>query len=97
MGSTDGGVNTSPLCDSGVLSPSQTGYARKEFLMMPPEGKLKHFDSRAQAHEDNQEVGAITNLHYFFMKVWTDVFSLLSADFADANANCSQSLPLTPF
>ncbi|XP_073327346.1 tetratricopeptide repeat protein 23 isoform X2 [Pagrus major] len=58
MGSTDGGVNTSPLCDSGVLSPSQTGYANKEFLMMPPEGKLKHFDSRAQAHEDNQEFDA---------------------------------------
>ncbi|XP_036961707.1 tetratricopeptide repeat protein 23 isoform X2 [Acanthopagrus latus] len=58
MGSTDGGVNTSPLCDSGVLSPSQTGYAHKEFLMMPPEGKLKHFDSRAQAHEDNQEFDA---------------------------------------
>ncbi|XP_030280889.1 tetratricopeptide repeat protein 23 isoform X2 [Sparus aurata] len=58
MGSTDGGMNTSPLCDSGVLSPSQTGCANKEFLMVPPEGKLKHFDSRAQAHEDNQEFDA---------------------------------------
>lgn len=64
MGSTDGGMNTSPLCDSGVLSPSQTGCANKEFLMVPPEGKLKHFDSRAQAHEDNQEVDTLTNPYY---------------------------------
>ncbi len=26
---------------------------------MPPEEKLKHFDSQAQAHEDNQEVGTV--------------------------------------
>ena len=64
MGSSDGGVNTSPLCDSSVLSPSQTGCVNKEFLMVPPEGKLKHFDSRAQAHEDNQEVDTVTNPHY---------------------------------
>lgn len=25
--------------------------------MMPPEEKLRHFDRRARAHEDNQEVG----------------------------------------
>uniref|UniRef100_A0A8P4K077 Tetratricopeptide repeat domain 23 n=1 Tax=Dicentrarchus labrax TaxID=13489 RepID=A0A8P4K077_DICLA len=57
MGRTNGAMNASPLCDSDVLSPSQTGYAKKEFIMMPPEEKLKHFSSRAQAHEDNQEVG----------------------------------------
>lgn len=32
--------------------------------MVPPEGKLKHFDSRAQAHEDNQEVDTLTNPYY---------------------------------
>ncbi|XP_045893316.1 tetratricopeptide repeat protein 23 isoform X2 [Micropterus dolomieu] len=55
MGSTSRGVDTSPPRDSDVLSTSQTGYAKKEFIMMPPEEKLKHFDSRAQAHEGNQE------------------------------------------
>ncbi|XP_044049982.1 tetratricopeptide repeat protein 23 isoform X2 [Siniperca chuatsi] len=55
IGSTNGDMNASPPRDSYVLSPSQTGYAKKEFIMMPPEEKLKHFDSRAQAHEDNQE------------------------------------------
>lgn len=58
-GSTDGDVNTSPPCDSDVLSPSRTGYAKKKIIMMPPEEKLKHFDSQAQAHEDNQEVGTV--------------------------------------
>ncbi|KAM9352372.1 LOW QUALITY PROTEIN: tetratricopeptide repeat protein 23 [Symphorus nematophorus] len=57
-GSTNRAVNSSPPCDSDVLSPSQTGYAKKEFIMMPPEEKLRHFDSRAQAHEDNQEFDA---------------------------------------
>ncbi|XP_045893317.1 tetratricopeptide repeat protein 23 isoform X3 [Micropterus dolomieu] len=58
MGSTSRGVDTSPPRDSDVLSTSQTGYAKKEFIMMPPEEKLKHFDSRAQAHEGNQEFDA---------------------------------------
>lgn len=54
--SVDGDVNASPPCDSDVLSGSQTGSAKKGFIMMPPEEKLKHYDNRAQAHEDNQEV-----------------------------------------
>ncbi|XP_039988212.1 tetratricopeptide repeat protein 23 isoform X2 [Xiphias gladius] len=33
-------------------------YAKRDFLMMPPEEKLKHSDSRAQAHEDRQEFDA---------------------------------------
>ncbi|TKS73402.1 Tetratricopeptide repeat protein 23 [Collichthys lucidus] len=53
--SVDGDVNASPPCDSDVLSASQTGYAKKGFNMMAPEEKLKHYDNRAQAHEDNQE------------------------------------------
>lgn len=59
MGSASRGVNASPPCDSDVSSPSQAGYAKREFIMMPPEEKLQHFDSRAQAHEDNQEVGTV--------------------------------------
>lgn len=56
--STDRGVGASPSCDSDVLGPSQTGYAEKELIAMPPEDKLRHFDSRARAHEDTREVGA---------------------------------------
>lgn len=56
--STDGAVNVSPPCDSEVtISPSQTRSSRRDFIMMPPEEKLRHFDRRARAHEDNQEVG----------------------------------------
>ncbi|XP_041853609.1 tetratricopeptide repeat protein 23 isoform X2 [Melanotaenia boesemani] len=40
---------------SDVLSPPLPGCAKKEFLMMPPEEKLKHFDTRAQTSEDNHE------------------------------------------
>ncbi|XP_037622878.1 tetratricopeptide repeat protein 23 [Sebastes umbrosus] len=58
MGSTTRDVTASPPCYSDVLSPSQTGCAKREFMMMAPEEKLKHFDSRAQAHEDNQEFDA---------------------------------------
>ncbi|XP_069019647.1 tetratricopeptide repeat protein 23 isoform X2 [Embiotoca jacksoni] len=58
MGSSDRGVDVFPDCGSDVVSPSQTGCAKKEFMMMPPEEKLKHFDSRAQASEDNQEYDA---------------------------------------
>uniref|UniRef100_UPI0037E991D6 tetratricopeptide repeat protein 23 n=1 Tax=Semicossyphus pulcher TaxID=241346 RepID=UPI0037E991D6 len=50
--------DASPHCDSDMLSASQTGYAKREFIMMPPEEKLRHFDRRAQAHEDNQEFDA---------------------------------------
>nr|XP_020467433.1 tetratricopeptide repeat protein 23-like isoform X2 [Monopterus albus] len=50
-------VYASP-CGSGVLSPSQTDCAKKNFIMMLPEEKLRMFDSRAQAHEDNQEFDA---------------------------------------
>ena len=38
------------------VSPSQERYTRKEFLMLPPEEKLNHFDKWAQATEDSQEV-----------------------------------------
>ncbi|XP_056242954.1 tetratricopeptide repeat protein 23 isoform X1 [Seriola aureovittata] len=58
MGSTDRGVDASPPCGSNVLSPSKTGYSKRDFMMRLPEEKLKHFDSRAQAHEDNQECDA---------------------------------------
>ncbi|KAI9529870.1 hypothetical protein NQZ68_008109 [Dissostichus eleginoides] len=58
MGSTSRGVNASPSCYSDVLNASQTGYAKKEFIMMAPEEKLKHFNRRAQACEDNQEFDA---------------------------------------
>ena len=58
MGSSSRVVNSSPPCYSDVLSPTQTGYAKKEFVMMAPEDKLRHFDSRAQAREDSQEVSA---------------------------------------
>ncbi|XP_069567201.1 tetratricopeptide repeat protein 23 isoform X1 [Brachyistius frenatus] len=58
MGSSNRGVDVFPDCGSDVVSPSQTGCAKKEFMMMPPEEKLKHFDSRAQASEDNQEYDA---------------------------------------
>ncbi|XP_034734705.1 tetratricopeptide repeat protein 23 [Etheostoma cragini] len=43
---------------SAVLSSSQTGYAKKELMMMAPKEKLKHFDSQAQACEDIQEFDA---------------------------------------
>eukprot|EP00064_Thunnus_orientalis_P001100 superscaffoldBa00000069_g1102 len=52
------GVDASPSCDSGVVSPSQIGYAKKEFIMIHPEEKLRHFESRGQDHEDNQEFDA---------------------------------------
>ncbi|KAK9516726.1 hypothetical protein VZT92_024642 [Zoarces viviparus] len=57
MGSTSRGVTASPPCYSALSSP-QTGYARREFIMMPPEEKLKYFDRRAQAREDNKELDA---------------------------------------
>lgn len=66
MESTTGGVNASSPCDSDVLSPSQSGYTKKEFITMPPEEKLKHFESRAQARGDNQEVGTICTWYYTF-------------------------------
>ncbi|XP_054475478.1 tetratricopeptide repeat protein 23 [Anoplopoma fimbria] len=59
MGSTNRGETASPPCYSDVLSSPQTGYAHKDFMMMAPEEKLKYFDNRAQAHEDNQEVGIL--------------------------------------
>ncbi|XP_040894541.1 tetratricopeptide repeat protein 23 [Toxotes jaculatrix] len=59
MGSTNRVVGASPpSCGSSVLSPSKTGYTKRDFMMMPPEEKLKHFDSQAQVHEDNQEFDA---------------------------------------
>ncbi|XP_023120486.2 tetratricopeptide repeat protein 23 isoform X1 [Amphiprion ocellaris] len=51
-------ADVSPDCGSDVRSPSQTRCARKEFIMMSPEEKLKHFDSQAQASENNQEFDA---------------------------------------
>lgn len=53
------GVDASSSCGSDVLSASQTQYAKKEFIMIPPEEKLKHFENQAQIHEDNQEVGTV--------------------------------------
>ncbi|XP_008290207.1 tetratricopeptide repeat protein 23 isoform X2 [Stegastes partitus] len=58
LGSAHRAVDASPDCGSDVQSPSRTRCARKEFIMMPPEEKLKHFDSRAQASENNQEFDA---------------------------------------
>lgn len=54
------GATASP-CSPGPLRPPQTRDAQEEFIMMAPEEKLKYLDSRAQAHEDNQEVGAGTH------------------------------------
>uniref|UniRef100_UPI003AAFB94B tetratricopeptide repeat protein 23 n=1 Tax=Centroberyx gerrardi TaxID=166262 RepID=UPI003AAFB94B len=51
-GSTSGATGASPV------SPSQTGYTRKESVIMPPEEKLKHFDSRAQTLADSQQFDA---------------------------------------
>ncbi|XP_042352845.1 tetratricopeptide repeat protein 23 isoform X2 [Plectropomus leopardus] len=51
MGSTDRGMYASPPC-------SQTGYTKREFIMMAPEEKLKHFDNRAQARDHNREFDA---------------------------------------
>lgn len=61
MGNRSRAVDASPSCDSDVVSPSLMGYryAKKEFIMVPPEEKLRHFDSRAKDHEDNQEVGTV--------------------------------------
>lgn len=59
MGSTDRGDDGSPNCSSNMLSPSKTGYSKRDIMMLPPEEKLKHFDSQAQAHEDNQQVGLV--------------------------------------
>lgn len=56
MGSPDGGLDGSAASDSDVLSVSLPGTAKKQFIMMTPEDKLEHFDRRAQAYEDNQEV-----------------------------------------
>ncbi|XP_059191665.1 tetratricopeptide repeat protein 23 isoform X2 [Centropristis striata] len=56
MGSIDRAVNASP--HSNVLSPSQTGYTKKELILMAPEEKLKYIESRAQDREDNQEFDA---------------------------------------
>ncbi|XP_028441807.1 tetratricopeptide repeat protein 23 isoform X1 [Perca flavescens] len=58
MGCTNRGMNASPPCSSDVLSPLQTGYAKKEFMRMAPKEKLKHFDSQAQAREDIKEFDA---------------------------------------
>ncbi|XP_056273603.1 tetratricopeptide repeat protein 23 isoform X2 [Pseudoliparis swirei] len=56
--SSNRGPTPSPPCSSDVLSSPQTGYPQKEFIMMAPEEKLKYFDSRALAREDNQEFEA---------------------------------------
>nr|XP_020499202.1 tetratricopeptide repeat protein 23-like [Labrus bergylta] len=50
--STNSSVDASPPCAS------QTGCARRDFIMMPPEEKLRHFEGRAQNHEQNQEFDA---------------------------------------
>ncbi|XP_028286518.1 tetratricopeptide repeat protein 23 [Parambassis ranga] len=48
-------VDASPDRDPDGGSPSETGCAQREFRTMAPEEKLKHFDRRSQASEDNQE------------------------------------------
>ncbi|XP_029991826.1 tetratricopeptide repeat protein 23 isoform X2 [Sphaeramia orbicularis] len=48
-------MDVSSDCGPNGESPSLTGYTKKKFIMMPPEEKLKHFDSRAQVHADNKE------------------------------------------
>uniref|UniRef100_A0A3Q3LUR9 Tetratricopeptide repeat domain 23 n=1 Tax=Mastacembelus armatus TaxID=205130 RepID=A0A3Q3LUR9_9TELE len=57
MTSTNRRLDASP-CGSEMSSLSQTQYAKKKLIMIPPEEKLKLFDSRAQAHENNQEFDA---------------------------------------
>ncbi|XP_041651977.1 tetratricopeptide repeat protein 23 [Cheilinus undulatus] len=52
------GQGASPPGDSDMLSASQTGYTKREFTMMPPEEKLRHFDSRAKNHEYKQQFDA---------------------------------------
>ncbi|MED6231658.1 hypothetical protein ATANTOWER_002283 [Ataeniobius toweri] len=51
-----GGTNKGDRC-SDVRSPAEVKYDKDEYLMMPPEEKLKHFNCRAQVNEDDQEVG----------------------------------------
>lgn len=48
-------MDVSSDCGPNRESPSLTGYTMKKFILMPPEEKLKHFDSQAQAHADNKE------------------------------------------
>ncbi|XP_019934512.2 tetratricopeptide repeat protein 23 [Paralichthys olivaceus] len=52
VGSSSRSVDDPPPCGS------KSGFTQRDFIMVPPEEKLKHFDSRAQAHEDNQEFDA---------------------------------------
>ncbi|CAK6951102.1 LOW QUALITY PROTEIN: tetratricopeptide repeat protein 23 [Scomber scombrus] len=58
MGGNHRGMDAFSPCDSSVVSPSQIGCARKECMMMTPEEKLRHFESRFQDHEDNQQFDA---------------------------------------
>lgn len=60
MGRTSGAVGAPPASHSDAKKPSLETYDKKELIMMPPEEKLKHFESRAQALEDNQEVSKIS-------------------------------------
>ncbi|XP_068168462.1 tetratricopeptide repeat protein 23 [Antennarius striatus] len=57
-GSSSVGRNASSGCDSYVSSASQTGCVTKAFVMTAPEQKLRYFESRAKAFEDNQEFDA---------------------------------------
>ncbi|XP_060891233.1 tetratricopeptide repeat protein 23 [Labrus mixtus] len=50
--------STNSSVDASRPCASQTGYARRDFIMMPPEEKLRHFEGRAQNHEENQEFDA---------------------------------------
>ncbi|XP_053282317.1 tetratricopeptide repeat protein 23 [Pleuronectes platessa] len=51
-------VSSSRSVDDPPPCGSKSGFTQREFMMVPPEEKLKHFNSRAQAHEDNQEFDA---------------------------------------
>lgn len=56
MDSPSGGEDMSGL---DALSPPLTGHTKRQLLMMPPEEKLKHFDTLAQRHAENKEVGVL--------------------------------------
>ncbi|KAG7523028.1 tetratricopeptide repeat protein 23-like isoform X2 [Solea senegalensis] len=55
---SSGSLDEASRCGSHASSSSKTGYIKRDFMMMAPEEKLKHFDSQAQVHEDNQEFNA---------------------------------------
>ncbi|XP_061577897.1 tetratricopeptide repeat protein 23 [Cololabis saira] len=55
MGSAGRGLDVFTDRGSHAPTPSQGGWASKDFLMMSPEEKLKYSETQAQTREDNQE------------------------------------------